>query len=133
MTTPHHELRVMHVDDDPSVLDVTEQLLAQIGIERIEKANNGHSGLQLLDARSPAPDIIICDLNMPGMDGVEFIRHIGERGIPSGIILASGEDSRILSTVQSLARYHGLYVLGVMEKPIVFENLANLIHAYDSR
>jgi EAL domain-containing protein (putative c-di-GMP-specific phosphodiesterase class I)/ActR/RegA family two-component response regulator len=128
-----HELRVMLVDDDPAVLDLTGQFLGQVGIVQIEKADNGLSGLHALDARSSPPDIIICDLNMPGMDGVEFIRHIGERRIPSGIILASGEDSRILSTVQSLARYHGLYVLGVMAKPIVPENLASLVRSYDSR
>ena len=68
---------------------------------------------------------------MPGMDGVEFLRHLADRDHKAGIILVSGEDPRILHTARSLAASHQLYVLGAILKPIKPAPLMALLRDFD--
>jgi EAL domain-containing protein (putative c-di-GMP-specific phosphodiesterase class I)/serine/threonine protein kinase len=125
------QLRVLLVDDEVFVLGLGKRVLAKIGIEQVETANNGEEAIGYLDECSETPDIIICDLNMPGMDGVEFSRHLGERNIQSGIIFLSGEDKRILQTAVRLGERHKLQMLGSIQKPIQKASLMELIQKFD--
>ena len=74
--------------------------------------------------------MIVCDLEMPGMDGVEFIRRVAERGLASAVVIASGLDRRVLSAVQSVSEGYGLQVLGAVEKPLTARRLGELLAAY---
>jgi EAL domain-containing protein (putative c-di-GMP-specific phosphodiesterase class I) len=107
---------VLVVDDDELMLELAVAALDELGFSRIVAANSGEEGLRLLDRGSA--DIVLCDLNMPEMDGVEFLRHLAARRYEGSIVLMSGEDKRILRTAESLAKAHGLSVLGAVEKPI---------------
>src|SRR3546814_14195207 len=53
---------------------------------------------------------------MPGMDGIEFLRHLAGRQTPAAVIVLSGQDRSILNTVVQLGRAHGLPVLGSVSK-----------------
>ena len=75
------------------------------------------TALALLET-SAAPDVIVCDIDMPGMDGVEFIRHVAERRLASAVAIASGLDRRVLETVRAASEGYGLQVLGAVEKPL---------------
>src|SRR5690606_9798946 len=81
---------------------------------------------------SADPDIglVFCDLQMPGMDGVEFVRRLVRLGFRGGLVLVSGEASRILQAAANLARSHQLRVLGAVEKPISLETLQRLLDAF---
>ena len=68
---------------------------------------------------------------MPGMDGVEFIRYLARRRYRGSLILTSGEDLRILKTVEKLAIEHELRVLGVFEKPATSARLSELLDGVD--
>ncbi|MEY4510778.1 MAG: hypothetical protein RLZZ450_2900 [Pseudomonadota bacterium] len=109
-------LSVLVVDDDELMLDLAVAALDSLGFGRISAAQSGDRGLQILD--DLGADIVLCDLNMPEMDGVEFLRHLSARRYEGLIVLMSGEDQRILRTAESLAKAHGLNVLGAVEKPI---------------
>ncbi|MET0342102.1 MAG: EAL domain-containing response regulator [Polyangiales bacterium] len=116
--------RVLVVDDDELMLDLAITALEELGFRHIASAQSGIDGLLKLEERKC--DVVLCDLNMPGMDGVEFLRHLSARNYEGAIVLMSGEDTRILRTAESLAKAHGLNVLGAVEKPISPESLSML-------
>ena len=65
---------VMVVEDHEFQRRTTLQMLANLGVGGLLEAADGDAALALLGEA----DIIVCDLDMPGMDGVEFLRHVSE-------------------------------------------------------
>jgi len=125
-------MTVLVVDDDPLVRSYVSDLLRRKGVERIFLAADGTEALKTLIVRAQNIDVVLCDLNMPGMDGVELIRHIGELDFRGSIVFISGEDSRVLSTVNELAQSHGLTTLGMLEKPFRAGQLYDLLSLHRS-
>ena len=122
---------VLLVDDDPIMHRVTTLVLNDLGVHRVQSAISGQQALQILAQKTGVVDIIICDLNMPEMDGIEFTRHLGRQNYPGSLVLSSGEDIRILRTVEKLAIEHELQVLGILEKPVTPAKINRLLAAYD--
>ncbi|MGH8744874.1 MAG: EAL domain-containing response regulator, partial [Burkholderiales bacterium] len=75
-------------------------------------------------------DIIISDLEMPGMDGMEFMRHIGEANIPVSVIISSALDRSLIASVETMTRAFGITLLGAIEKPVTPGKLRALIDGY---
>src|SRR5690606_19857644 len=74
-------LRVMVVEDHRFQRRMALRLLAELGIEHVQEAGDGAAALALLrhlrrDAAPDAPEVVLVDLDMPGMDGVELIEHV---------------------------------------------------------
>ncbi len=120
---------VLVVEDQPYQRRATLMLLRAIGVTTLSEAADGQAALDLLATVSP-PDVIICDLQMPGMDGVEFIRQVAERGLASALVIASGLDRRVLEAVRAVSEACGLQVLGAVEKPLTARRLSKLLAAY---
>lgn len=120
-------LNVLVVDDDSYILELLTIALRGLGIKRLTTATNGEEALRVYDGRADDIDVLLCDLNMPGMDGVEFIRHLAQRQYSGGIVMISGEDGRILRTAERLARAHNLNILGVLGKPMTRLALAEVL------
>lgn len=125
MSIEHSTLRVLVVDDSPFTRQTFSRALRNLGVEDVAMAADGRSALARLQEASA--DIVICDLNMPEMDGVEFLRHLADTSFRGGVVLVSGEGRRMLSTVETLAGAHDLQVLGAVEKPVRTSELARLL------
>ncbi len=69
-------LKILVVDDQPDVRSLIRDILADAGIHQIFEASDGKDAMQFLDADFDIVDMIICDWNMPGMSGVDFLRQI---------------------------------------------------------
>jgi EAL domain-containing protein (putative c-di-GMP-specific phosphodiesterase class I)/CheY-like chemotaxis protein len=67
--------------------------------------------------------VILLDLVMPGMDGIEVLRLLGEQKCKARIVLMSGMDKRVIETAKKLARTLGLAVVGTLQKPFGIEEL----------
>ncbi len=104
------------LDDDEFMRELIADMAEEIGCLVVMKESQGEIALQLLSSRKI--DLLIFDLNMPGMDGIEFMRHLALKGFQGGIIPVSGADSVFLSKVELLARAHGLNLLGTLHKPL---------------
>ena len=117
--------RVLVIDDNAFSRTVVARTFQNLGVESVAGAENGIDALRYLESQSV--DLILCDLNMPEMDGIEFLRHLSESGYRGNIVLVSGEDRRVLDTVENLAQAHRLNVLGALEKPIGADSLSRLL------
>ncbi len=124
-------IKLLLVDDDYIMHRVTTVMLNDLGISGVLNAMSGPAALEMLQNNGGSVDVVICDLNMPEMDGVEFIRHLAQRSYTGSVILTSGEDIRILKTVEKLAIEHELHVLGVLEKPATPAKLSELLDSLD--
>ncbi|KAB2314568.1 EAL domain-containing protein [Betaproteobacteria bacterium SCN2] len=115
------------VDDDPVILQQMAAMLDGLGAREVLTACNGHDALKLLSERNGNIEALICDLNMPAMDGVEVIRLFGRTGYRGKLILMSGADEKLLSTAGKLADLQGLRVLGQVQKPVSPQHIVGLL------
>jgi signal transduction histidine kinase/ActR/RegA family two-component response regulator len=83
---------VVVVDDDPSVLAVLCAYLEKMGY-RVRGLSSGAEGLRAVVERPP--DVVLSDIGMPGMDGIELCRSLKERVPKLPVILMSGQASSI--------------------------------------
>ena len=120
----------MVVDDDDMIRKMMLRQLNILGINNVWVYGDGYEALSHLKGEKEKPELILCDLKMPTMDGVQFLRHIVDLKFTGAIILVSGEDSRVLSTVITLAKTHQLNVLGALEKPFSIDELEDTISLF---
>jgi EAL domain-containing protein (putative c-di-GMP-specific phosphodiesterase class I) len=120
-------LSVLVVEDHDFQRRVALAMLKQLAVTRVQEAINGHEALARLRESGSAVDVIVCDLQMPGMDGIEFIRRVAEERLSASVILLSGLESALLSSVEIMARSYGIRMLGAIEKPVTAQKLANLL------
>lgn len=121
------------IDDEPFALKLLSHQLASLGITDVSLCEHAADALALLEAGDREVSLIFCDLQMPGMDGVEFIRQLVRVGYGGGLVLVSGEDTRILHTAEKLSRAHRLNVLGALHKPVSSEQLRQVLENHPER
>ncbi|WP_217995128.1 EAL domain-containing response regulator [Methylogaea oryzae] len=115
------------LDDEPFMLKLLAHMLASLGFASITTCDSGRAALALFDGPDTPPDLILLDLNMPEMDGVEFVRYLVERRYVGSLVLVSGEDERMQQSVEKLVRAHKISILGHLCKPASPEKLAELL------
>jgi EAL domain-containing protein (putative c-di-GMP-specific phosphodiesterase class I)/AmiR/NasT family two-component response regulator len=103
------------------------RMLAGLGARQVHEAPDGHAALGIVRNPSCQVDIVICDLDMPGMDGMEFLRHLGQAGNRTSVILASGLERSLIASVATMTEAYGIHLLGVVEKPLTPAKLKPLI------
>jgi EAL domain-containing protein (putative c-di-GMP-specific phosphodiesterase class I)/CheY-like chemotaxis protein len=125
----NNKLKILVLDDDPFILKTLVSILNNLGYPLVVSCDNGQAALALISPGN-APDLILLDLNMPEMDGIEFVRHLVGRQYTGKLILISGEDERMQQAAEKLAQVHEIPVLGRLNKPPSSEKLAKLIRRW---
>ncbi len=126
-------MAIMVIDDDRGALTEMGCMLAELGHTRIECYENGADALNALANRETPVDVILLDLEMPMMDGIEVIRHLSERRFAGALVLHSIADAGTLRLAERLASAHKLRVIGVQTKPISRDQLAESLAQCVSR
>ena len=80
-------LRVVVADDHPFYREGLAQSLRDSGIDVVRAVPNGEAGIQAVE--ETAPDLVLMDLNMPGVSGVEATRQLGERSPTTRVLMLS--------------------------------------------
>jgi len=112
--------RILVVDDDDSVISVMQQFFATAGY-RVEFAQHGGDALTLV--QHDPPDLVLLDLMMPGMNGVEVLQRIlALRATLPVIIVTARADATLAEQTRALGAF------AYVTKPFEFAYLARIVH-----
>jgi EAL domain-containing protein (putative c-di-GMP-specific phosphodiesterase class I)/FixJ family two-component response regulator len=117
---------VLIVDDDLFANKVIAAQLGKLGFTNLKGMTEPLLALDFLRANVDTIGLIVCDLQMPTLDGIEFVREVAHEGYTGRVILVSGEDPRLLRSAQRLVEAMGLSTLGAIQKPVKLETLASI-------
>jgi EAL domain-containing protein (putative c-di-GMP-specific phosphodiesterase class I)/CheY-like chemotaxis protein len=126
-------LSVLVVEDHAFQREVALRLLAQVGVQHVLEAADGRSALTLLAGQPRTLDVVLVDLDLPRMDGIEFIGHIARDHLAHAVVVLTALDPSLLNTVQIMARASGLHVLGTLEKPLTAVKLQQTLELFSHR
>jgi DNA-binding NarL/FixJ family response regulator len=117
-----HDVRVLLVDDHDLFRTGLRSLLEEQGVEIVGEAASGQDALRFV--REVAPDVVVMDLNMPGMNGVEATRHIGREAPLTRVVVLtiSDQDSDVMDAILAGA-------CGYLLKDASIQDLMQGIHA----
>ena len=114
------EIRALIVDDSSVMRKIVERALRQAGLDAlvVHEAGTGVEGLEVL--RATPVDLILSDINMPAMDGLEFLRQIRAQnlaqGIPVVMITTESSEEHVKEAIQAGAK-------GYIRKPFTAEQV----------
>ena len=127
--TDTSSIRVLVVDDQRTMREIVRRLLSQIGVDDVDDAEDGERALEKLHhPTTDKPDIIICDLHMEKMDGMDYCTRVRRdkndviRGLP--IIILTGE---LDTFVHDVTKQVGATT--VLVKPVSASDLKTQIEA----
>jgi CheY-like chemotaxis protein len=117
-------LEVLIVDDEQMVRNTLRKMLERAG-HRVQEAEDGVQALQFLEKRSP--DLVICDIIMPNMEGIETLREVKKLSPKVKVIVISGGARSGSLNYLSVAEKLGADA--VMDKPFGSKKLIDTIAA----
>jgi EAL domain-containing protein (putative c-di-GMP-specific phosphodiesterase class I)/FixJ family two-component response regulator len=129
-TLPAEGLRILVVEDHSFQRSMLREMLESLGALSVQEAAEGFAALKLIDGADQAFDVIVTDIEMPGMDGMAFIRRLGEANVLASLIITSGLDKALLEKMEAMSGAYGMRLLGTVEKPPAPERFADLIEAH---
>ena len=116
--------RLLLVDDEPVLAGFVASAARESGYDAVLTSDDQEFREQFLAIR---PDMVVLDLGMPGMDGIELLRFLAEQRFQSPVLIISGFDRRVLESSFRLGEAHGLTMVGPLEKPVRLEELETLL------
>ncbi|PCK31145.1 EAL domain-containing response regulator [Pseudoalteromonas piscicida] len=124
------EISVLIVEDSVGQRQFAQDMCIGLGFVKVDVAENGRAALEKVERSQTCFDIIICDLEMPDIDGIELLKLLSEQRCQSAFIIVSGREMGLISAVELLASKQGLWVLGSVKKPLLPSSFEKLLDRY---
>ena len=120
MTRP----RLLLIDDEPALAAFVANAASMSGFEPLITNDDGQFREEF---QAETPRMVVLDLGMPGMDGVELLRFLAAESFAGPVLIISGFDRRVLESAFRLGEALGLTMVGPLEKPVRLEALEALL------
>jgi EAL domain-containing protein (putative c-di-GMP-specific phosphodiesterase class I) len=120
--------RVLVVEDSVVQRGYLVGLLRQLHFGEVLEAGDGNEALRVLEQQEQPLVLVLTDLEMPGMDGIELTCQLRERRLTENLIVVSARDPRLLEIIESMAcEDASIGLLGTLLKPVQIDALAQLL------
>lgn len=123
---------VMVVDDSSMHRYSAHMCLRAFGISQVYEAANGKLALDQLTQLKKIPAVMLLDLEMPVMDGIEVLQQLAQLPHKPAVVLASSSDEVLISAVATMAEALGINLLGAFRKPVNPVELADALNSYNA-
>ncbi|MFH1347540.1 MAG: response regulator [Candidatus Margulisiibacteriota bacterium] len=112
---------VLVIDDQESMRSIISQMLKDNG-HQVTTAEDGEEGLRIFEGNPSSFNLVMCDVNMPKIDGFEFLKRVKSSHPKSAVILLTG-------TNEDIARYVGKEYKAdaILKKPFVVEDVMQIV------
>jgi len=124
------DLKVLLVDDKSFVRNMIERVLNKAGIETVLQAGNGKEAIEMISLPDTEIDLVMTDLLMPDMDGIEMVRFLASVPDCPPIVFMTGADPALLTTAERVAAARGLTVVGSLENPVGFDGIQTMLDRF---
>jgi len=118
--------KLLVIDDEPDIARFVAQVAEGLGYD--VRATTDPDDFKRHYAEF-APDVVILDVVMPDVDGIELVKYLAENGCMSKILVISGYAERYLDNTKSLGEAFGLSSISAMAKPIELPSLEAFLDA----
>jgi len=113
------------IDDEPELVELLCDVIEMAGLKAHGYTQGAEFFAQVEEFESST--ILVLDLHMPGMDGIEVMRRLATINKPPALILISGHDSGVLHAAEKLGRAHSLEILASLSKPVSLDSFQQLL------
>jgi EAL domain-containing protein (putative c-di-GMP-specific phosphodiesterase class I)/CheY-like chemotaxis protein len=127
MTEDKRATNVLVIDDHRFQRSVLIRMLHAIGIANVLEAEDGTGALALVRAQHASLMLIVTDVDMPEMDGLEFLRRLAEEAPRTPVAIHSALDRALLKSIEVMAAAYGVELIGVLEKPVTEQALSGVV------
>lgn len=118
-------MSILLVEDHDVQRRTMARILKGLGADVIE-VDNGRPALEVINGDRHV-DLVICDIDMPDMDGLAFLRNIGQSGNQTSVVICSAKDRGVLNAAYMMAKEYGVRLLGLIEKPFSRESFEKIL------
>ncbi len=112
--------QVLVLDDEAAVGSLVARVATRLGFE--VSVTRESAAFRRRYSRAN-PTVILLDLNLPDVDGIEILRYLAKQNCKSQIVLISGSDEKVINTAKRLGQAQGLNVVGTLRKPFAVGSL----------
>jgi len=119
------------VEDSQVQRDHVAGLLREIGFGAVLPVEDGIAALRTLEMQCGPVDLVLTDMDMPGMDGVELIQHVAQRRLAANLIAASANAARLSAAANGMPGDTPTRLLATIPKPIRLESLRAVFESHE--
>ena len=122
---------ILLLDDDPLQLKLLARTLNGLGYTKLLGCSSAAAALLALKSPERQIGLILLDLNMPGVDGVAFLKLLSERRAEVPVVLVSGEDERLIESAARFGASQNIKILGAITKPVLPAELKTVLEHWE--
>ncbi len=118
---------ILVVDDSKAILVVMEAILSELEVPHVTTCLSAQEALDKVKQSPQRFDAVFTDLNMPEMDGMELIRHLGDINYTGAIVIISEMDLKVIDLAADLAKKSNAHLIGNIAKPVQLSQVHTLL------